>query len=64
MKEHRLTLCNHRGTGRPVLVLAGKYIEDAGFPIGTRVSVRLVRGELRIRRLPDEEQPYINKGSA
>ncbi len=60
MKARRLTLCNYRGSNTPVLTIAGKYLKEWGYEIGLRVEViREKNGDIRVRKLPDDEQKYI-----
>ena len=59
-KSRRLTLCNYRGSNTPVLTIAGKYLKEWGYEIGLRVEViPEANGDIRVRKLPDDEQKYL-----
>lgn len=66
----RITLCRSRRTyletdenghtrevSAPALMLAGKYLDTWGFPIGMKLDVEISEGKILIT--PAAEQPYL-----
>ena len=55
-KEHQLTVgyrwctnINGKDVVRPVLVIGGKWLEECGFKVGSRVVVKNINGGLVVK---------------
>ena len=53
MDDRKLTVCNGRGNYKqapPQIVLQGKWLEQAGFSAGDKITVKCQQGQLIITK--------------